>query len=163
MLRVREATEADHAKIMSIYRCAQDFMIQSGNPTQWGHSYPQPELIEDDIRKGLCMVICDEMEIHGVFALLEGAEPTYEYIENGKWLNDDTYVTIHRMASDGQVHGVFQCASDYCKSRYSNIRIDTHADNTVMQKQIEKNDFRKCGIIYVRGGSPRIAYHWTIS
>ena len=36
---------------------------------------------------------------------------------------------------------------DYCKDHYENIRIDTHADNHVMQKQILKNEFVKCGII----------------
>ena len=26
------------------------------------------------------------------------------------------YVTIHRLAGDGRVHGLFQCAADHCKS-----------------------------------------------
>ena len=161
MLKVRKATAADISKIMAIYRYAQDYMIRSGNPNQWGHFYPKQELIRDDIEEGSCMVICDESEIHGVFALVEGTEPTYEYIENGEWLNEDSYVTIHRIAGDGQVHGIFQCAADFCKGLFSNIRIDTHENNIIMQRQIEKNGFRKCGIIYVSDGSPRIAYHWT--
>lgn len=37
---------------------------------------------------------------------------------------------------------------DYCTDHYENIRIDTHADNHVMQKQILKNEFVKCGIIF---------------
>lgn len=36
---------------------------------------------------------------------------------------------------------------DYCTDHYENIRIDTHADILVMQKQILKNEFVKCGII----------------
>lgn len=36
---------------------------------------------------------------------------------------------------------------DYCTDRYENIRIDTDADNLVMQKQIPKNEFVQCGII----------------
>ena len=96
-----------------------------------------------------------------MFALFEGTEPTYEYIENGAWLNDEAYLTIHRVAGDGQVHGVFRCAADYCKSLSSNIRIDTHANNLTMQRQIEKNGFEKCGIIYVYDGTPRISYQWV--
>ena len=46
---IRKANLADHARIMDIYRIAQDYMIQSGNPDQWGHFYPQPELIKKDI------------------------------------------------------------------------------------------------------------------
>ena len=40
MLKVRNAEPGDFSKIMQIYRYAQDSMIQSGNPSQWGHSYP---------------------------------------------------------------------------------------------------------------------------
>lgn len=146
---------------MRIYESAQDFMISSGNPTQWGRTYPAKELIEQDIETGVCHVICDNDVPHGVFALFSGDEPTYSYIENGEWLNDYEYVTVHRIASDGAVKGIFKSAIDYCKGICDNIRIDTHKSNIIMQKLIEKNGFEKCGIVYVRDGSPRIAYQWT--
>lgn len=41
-----------------------------------------------------------------------------------------------------------KAVGDYCKDHYKNIRIVTHADNHVMQKQILKNEFVKCGIIF---------------
>lgn len=147
--------------IMKIYKYAQNFMIRSGNPNQWGYSYPDQEIIAADIQNGACNVICDAADIHGVFALYEGEDPTYLRMDGGTWLNEEPYVTIHRIAGDGQVHGLFRCAAEYCKSRFANIRIDTHADNIIMQNAIEKNGFAKCGIIYVRGGSPRWAYHWV--
>ena len=37
MMNVRIADLKDFEKIMKIYKYAQDYMIQSGNPTQWGH------------------------------------------------------------------------------------------------------------------------------
>lgn len=158
---IRKARKDDLNTIMNIYKTAQDFMIESGNPTQWGHSYPQKELIKKDIANRVCHLVCDEEGPHGVFALLSGAEPTYQNIENGKWINDNEYVTVHRIASDGKVRGIFACAIDYCKSISDNIRIDTHDSNIIMQKLIEKNDFSRCGIIHVADGSPRIAYQWT--
>lgn len=161
MMNVRNANTKDFEQIMKIYKYAQDYMIQSGNPTQWGHFYPEAELIQSDIRQNACKVIYDENGIHGVCALFEGADPTYEYIEDGNWLNDEPYLTIHRLAGDGQVHGLFQCVVDYCKNISHNIRVDTHANNRIMQKLMEKNGFIKCGIIYVKDGTPRIAYHWT--
>ena len=157
---IRKAKIEDLERIMGIYRIAQDFMIESGNPNQWGHTYPSEDLIKEDIENEVCYLICDDDSPHGVFALFDGIEPTYEYIEDGEWLNDEKYVTLHRIASDGKVHGIFKCAIEYCKSISDNIRIDTHNSNVVMQKQIEKNGFEKCGTIYVRDGSPRIAYHW---
>ena len=68
---VREAEDEDLDEIMKIYRIAQDNMIKSGNPTQWGHFYPSLELIKEDISRGVCHVICED-EICGVFALIEG-------------------------------------------------------------------------------------------
>ena len=160
-LQIRKGQADDFDRIMSIYHYAQEFMIRSGNPTQWGHFYPEPEMIRRDIDEGNCHVIFDQDGVHGVFALFEGEDPTYAYIENGTWLNDDPYVTIHRIAGDGQAHGIFRCAAEYCAGLGVDVRIDTHADNTVMQRQIEKNGFVKCGIIYIEDGSPRIAYQRT--
>ena len=50
-----------------------------------------------------------------MFALFEGEDPTYAYIEGGHWLNNAPYVTIHRLAGDGQMHGLFPCAVRYCQ------------------------------------------------
>ena len=74
-------------------------------------------------------------------------------------LNEEPYLTIHRLAGDGQVHGLFSGALHYCK----NIRGDTHADNKTMQRLIEKNGFTKCGTIYAKNGTARIAYQRTAS
>ena len=160
-MHVRKANPEDLDEIMKIYSIAQDFMIQSGNPDQWGRSYPSEDLIRKDIENEVSYVICDGEKPHGVFALYSGDEPTYQYIEDGQWLNDNPYVTVHRIASDGKIHGIFKCAVTYCRSISDNIRIDTHKNNTVMQRQIEKSGFERCGTIYVRDGSPRIAYQWS--
>ena len=158
---IRKALSADYKRIMEIYRTAQDYMIQSGNPDQWGHFYPQPELIKEDIADGASHILCDEEGIHAVFAMFIDPEPTYSYIEGGEWLNDEPYITIHRVASDGSRHGVIKCVVDYANSLSDNIRIDTHAQNATMQHQLEKNGFKRCGIIYLESGAQRIAYHWT--
>ena len=161
ILHIRDAAPRDIAQIMDIYAHAQDYMIQSGNPTQWGHFYPEAALIASDIRQHTCKVIFDETGIHGVFALFAGVEPTYARIEGGNWLNNAPYLTIHRLAGDGQVHGLFRCTASYCKAIAQNIRIDTHADNKTMQHLIEADGFTRCGIIYIADGTPRIAYQWT--
>ena len=101
MMKIRDANSKDFEQIMKIYKYAQDYMIQSGNPTQWGHFYPDEELIRSDIHQNACKVIYDENGIHGVCALFEGADPTYEHIEDGNWLNDEPYLTIHRLAGNG--------------------------------------------------------------
>ncbi|WZL78256.1 hypothetical protein QBE55_12145 [Eubacteriales bacterium mix99] len=62
---------------------------------------------------------------------------------------------------DGILRGVFRCCFDFCRKRACNIRMDTHSDNLTMQHVVEKDGFERCGIIYEKDGSPRIAYQYT--
>ena len=73
---------------------------------------------------------------------------------------DDTlpYHVIHRIASYLEAHGIFSTIMDFCFSHDSNIRIDTHKDNCIMQHNIEKHGFNYCGIIYLANGDERLAY-----
>jgi len=143
---------------MEIYGYAQNYMIRSGNPGQWGHRYPDRVLVKKDIASGISYVICEDGKIHVVFVFTEGPEPTYRVIKDGKWLDDDPYAVIHRVAGDGEIHGLFRNIIEYCGGKYPNLRIDTHEKNAGMQRRIIERGFVKCGIIHVEDGSPRIAY-----
>ena len=79
-------------------------------------------------------------------------------IEEGKWLEDSPYGTIHRLASDGQIKGIFAACVSFCQNICPHLRADTHHDNLTMQHLLVKNGFAQCGIIYISDGSPRIAY-----
>ena len=160
-LAVRPARAEDYPTILAIYRHARDFMIASGNPHQWGHAYPDPALVLADIQAGRSYVIFDDTGVHGVFVAAAGEDPTYRRIEDGAWCNQAPYLTIHRIAGDGQVHGLLACAVRTLQAQTDNIRIDTHRDNHVMQRQILRCGFTRCGTIYTRDGTPRIAYQWT--
>lgn len=96
--------------------------------------------------------------VHGVFAFIIGDDPTYQTIEQGSWLAGGAYGTIHRIAGDGQVHGLLRRAVDFGWERIPHLRIDTHENNRVMQYLIEKCGFSYCGVIHVDDGSPRLAY-----
>ena len=88
-----------------------------------------------------------------------GKDETYNYIE-GKWLNDEPYGVIHRIASSGIKKGMFSEVFEYVTKFSANILIDTHHDNLVMQKVLNKHGFMKCGVIYLKNGNPRLAYHY---
>ena len=162
MLLVRKATTEDYNVILGIYEIAREFMIRTGNPNQWKRTNLTAEQIRTDIDQGICHVICDESRIHGVFALCQGEDPTYKSIEGGQWLNQNPYVTIHRIASDQKAHGILAAAIDECKKYEDNIRIDTHKDNKVMQQAFEKHGFKHCGVIYILNGAPREAYQLVV-
>lgn len=158
-MKIRKAEQNDLDSILKIYKTAREYMRKSGNPTQWGNNKPQKELLVDDIRKGeLYVGEADDGSLHFVFAFILGQDPTYSYIEDGEWLSDEPYGTIHRIASDGTVSQVVKTAVEFCKKTISNLRIDTHENNKTMQHVVEKLGFKRCGIIYIDDGTPRIAY-----
>lgn len=153
---IRAAEHADLNEIEQIYAHARNFMAANGNPTQWKNGYPWRDLLEEDIRLGKLYVVQKDDKICGVFVFVIGEDPTYRYIEDGSWASNLPYGTIHRIASCGS--GVFEAALEFCRSKCSHIRVDTHADNKPMQHLAEKHGFSRRGIIYVEDGTPRIAY-----
>ena len=98
-MSVRLTRKDDLIRVMEIYRDARERMKESNNPTQWPYLYPYKYLIEDDIKNKRSYVIERDEKIVGVFALFFGEDKTYINIL-GKWLNDESYVTIHRLAGD---------------------------------------------------------------
>ena len=155
---IRLARVEDLNAILAVYEAARRYMRENGNPTQWGESYPERSMLEEDIRRRQLYVDEQEGAIHGAFAFILGEDPTYAYIEDGAWLNDAPYGTIHRVAGDGAVKGTFDRCLAFCKGRSQELRIDTHRDNLTMQHLIERSGFARCGIVYMEDGSPRIAY-----
>ena len=86
-----------------------------------------------------------------------GKDKSYEKI-TGSWLLDTEYGVIHRVASDGKIPKIMDKVVAFCEKQIPHLRIDTHEDNKVMQHLIEKNGFKKCGIVYVEDGTERFAY-----
>ena len=157
MIRKTEKTDLDI--IMAIYDEAKNYMHNSGNPKQWNGSYPEKELIADDIKNGNSYVIFDEQNtIYGVFTLIKGVDPAYLKIERGNWISDKPYATIHRIASNGRKGGILKEAVDFSLNVIPHLRIDTHKENQKMRQNLNKLGFIECGIIHLNNGDPRIAY-----
>lgn len=154
---VRKASLPDLPRIQEIYAYARQFMTDHGNPDQWGKNYPPRDQLVADIAESLLYVITEGDTIHGVFYFSLGEDPTYAKIFEGSWRSRDPYGTIHRIAGDGS-GGIVKRAVDFSLQRIHHLRIDTHKNNLVMQKVLEKQGFSQRGIIYLEDGSARIAY-----
>jgi len=156
---IRLARLNDIAEIMQVMEAAKQIMRQSGNMLQWGEGYPSESAIAADIEKDSGFVIEENGAVAGYFAYLQSPEPTYATIYEGKWLDDEKpYHVVHRIASYPDVHGIFGRIMDFCFSHDTNIRIDTHRDNKIMQHNLLKHGFTYCGIIYLQSGDERLAY-----
>lgn len=156
---VRKAIPADLPVILDIYARARRFMAENGNPTQWGDRWPLAEVIEEDIGIGRLYVYEEDEAVHGVFAFLLEEEPCYATLE-GTWRWEEPYGTIHRIAADGEVHGVLGKCLEWCRAQRDHLRIDTHDDNKVMRHLLDKYGFSFRGGIIIDDGTPRIAYDW---
>ena len=163
-MTIREAKPADIADIMLVMEAAKGIMRASGNMHQWADGYPSEDAITADMEKKGGFVIEDaNKKVVGYFAFLASPEPTYAKIYNGQWVDDvQSYHVVHRIASYPDVHGIFSAIMDFCFSRDTNIRIDTHRDNKIMQHNLLKHNFTYCGIIYLLSGDERLAYQRII-
>lgn len=147
-LIIRRTLHKDISRLKAIFTLARNFMAATGNPNQWAPDYPGEELLRQDVESGDSYVVERRGEIVATFVLRGGIDPTYATIYEGAWLNDLPYATIHRIASSGQAKGMLHLAMQFALQQYDNIRIDTHADNRVMQNAIHKEGFKYCGIIH---------------
>ena len=57
---IRLAQREDLSAILAVYEAARRYMRENGNPTQWGESYPERSMLEEDIRRRQLYV--DEQE-----------------------------------------------------------------------------------------------------
>ena len=158
-MQIRPTELKDLPLVMAAYDEARNFMRANGNTTQWIDGYPSEEFIRQEMNDGHSFVCVNEHgEILGTFCFILGDDPTYQTIYEGAWLNDEPYGVIHRLATNGKQKGIAEACLNWCAERCNNIRVDTHRDNLVMQHILVKHGFQQCGIIFVKNGTPRIAF-----
>ena len=154
IMNIRLATALDADRIFEIYEYARAYMKAQGNPYQWGDNRPEKSLTKDDIKNRRCYVMEDEGHIFACFVFTIEFEKEYEAICPSKV----EYGVIHRVASDGSKRGIVERIVDFAKGKVNLLRIDTHEDNKIMQKVIERQNFKRLGIIYLEDKSARILY-----
>lgn len=153
-MNIRLANTSDTNRIFEIYEYARAYMKAHGNPYQWGDDRPEKSLTKDDIKNQRCYVMEDEGHIFACFVFTIGFEKEYE----AKFPSKVEYGVIHRVASDGSKSGIVERIVDFAKGKVNLLRIDTHEDNKTMQRVIERQNFKRLGIIYLEDKSPRILY-----
>lgn len=156
---IRKANLDDLPVILNLRDQAREIMRSYGNTFQWPDGYPYDEKFIHDIEQSCSYVMADDKgAIVGTFALIPGPDITYKIIYDGQWLDDEPYHVIHRIASTPGSHGILDAVLDFSESIAQNIRIDTHEDNIIMRKGLEKHGYRYCGIIHLLNGDERMAF-----
>lgn len=165
MMILRKTTINDIARVMEIINQAKQYFKNNGID-QWQEGYPNEDSIKEDIAKEEAYVLENDGQILGTCMVTIQGEPTYDIID-GKWLFDEDYVCVHRIAVDNQYKGVGLASIilDQAIAMYPNyhsVRMDTHQDNLSMQRFLTKYGFVYCGMITLKSGALRRAYEKRI-
>lgn len=158
----RKATPTDAPQIWTILQNA-ILRRKADGSNQWQDGYPNPEIIQQDIEKGIGYVLTDRETIVGYSAVLINHEPEYDNLQ-GEWLTHGDFVVFHRVAiAEGYTgQNLSKKMIDFIeefalKNNIHSLKADTNHDNFAMMKIFEKAGFVFCGIVHFRG-SPRRAY-----
>lgn len=148
----RKATEKDLKTATALIEQAKVFLRENG-VDQWQTGYPNEEAIAGDLQRGEGYVMEVDGQVRGYACISFAGEPCYNELA-GKWLSDLPYGVVHRMAIDdvckgkGAVPAFFRFAEELCRERdIRSIRVDTGADNRMMQRVLEKQGFTYCGTV----------------
>ena len=167
-MEFRKAVESDVNSIMNIIKQAQSYFKEHGID-QWQDGYPNIETIRNDISNKYGYVLLKDNNVIGTAAVSFDGEKTYDFIYDGKWLSNNEYAVIHRIAVDSNYKGlgfaslIIKNVEKICLSKgVHSIKIDTHRGNKSMQRLLKKNGFEYCGIIYLDDKSERIAFEKTL-
>ena len=158
----RKAQIADLLQIWDIIQQAIQRRKADGS-NQWQDGYPNPEVLQKDIRKDEGYVLIDGETIAGYCAIMINDEPAYADIE-GEWLTNEDFVVFHRVAiaEDFLRKGLAQKMMGFIEefaliNNIRSVKADTNFDNMPMMKVFEKSGYVYCGEVYFRGSS-RKAY-----
>ena len=157
-MEIRKTKLEELDQVMEVYAYARKFMAEHNNPNQWKNNKPTREQIEKDILAGKHYICEENGQIAAVFYFAREADPTYGKIYDGAWLNEEDYSVVHRIASSGMVRGAGSFCMQWASTQCSNLKIDTHEDNYVMQNMLKKSGFTQCGTIYLEDGEPRLGF-----
>lgn len=131
--------------------------------SQWQDGYPNPEIIGNDIEKGVGFVLTNNNLIIGYTAVLINDEPEYDKLE-GTWLTQGDFVVFHRVAiskdylGKGYAKKILEGIENYAiQNDIYSVKADTNFDNNPMLALFEKSGYSYCGTVYFRN-SPRRAF-----
>ena len=185
--RLRPATMDEIPVIWEIILQAKAQMYREGKH-QWDENYPTVPILENDVRRGWGYVLVPEkstpvqnvydeaapffndhtgtdngtsrQDIIAYGAVVFDGEPAYSGLQDGKWLSEQPYVVLHRLAvadrwkRQGMAVRYMQAVCDLALSRGI---CDTNYDNFYMQRVFSRLGFTYCGRIRYDAGE-RMAY-----
>lgn len=161
---LRLATIEDFEAVLKIIEECQKLMNQRGID-QWQDGYPSGEVIVSDIEAKRGYVLIRNGCIAAYAALIFDGEQAYAHLRGGEWLTkNEHYLTIHRLAVSDKFRGenigeyfFLLSEKEAIMRNVNSVRCDTHKDNSVMLRLLQRLNYIYCGDVSYRG-SERAAF-----
>jgi GNAT superfamily N-acetyltransferase len=157
-MNMRKATTADQSIIWQILQQAIEQRRKDGS-NQWQDGYPNEQSVASDIGKGYGYVLENGEGILAYAAIIFDGEPAYESIE-GKWLTNEDYVVVHRVATADMAKGkglatklLLLIEELAAAQQVYSIKVDTNFDNLPMLHILAKLNYTYCGEVFFRGAA----------
>lgn len=173
IVKIRKTEKEDLPYIMEIVCEARRYFAENSIP-QWQGEYPSERDFEEDIEGGRSFVATDDTgTVLGVYCFDTRGDENYNEIFEGAYSSSEPYSAIHRVAVCAKAKGmgiagkmVSHAVEMSRELGFRFMRGDTHRLNISMQRMLEKNGFKHCGIIYLGGKkdseNERFAYEMEI-
>lgn len=153
----RKAQAAEKPQIWKIIQQAIVRRKQDGSQ-QWQDGYPNEEVIQRDIERGIGYVLLMGDTIVGYTAILFNDEPAYGDLK-GTWLSTGDFAVVHRIAiSDdylgkGLAQKIMLLTEEIAsQNKVFSVKVDTNFDNMAMLRIFDKLGYTYCGEVTFRGG-----------
>jgi GNAT superfamily N-acetyltransferase len=153
----RKAQTTEKPQIWKIIQQAIVRRKQDGSQ-QWQDGYPNEEVIQRDIERGIGYVLLMDDTIVGYTAILFNDEPAYDNLK-GTWLSTGDFAVVHRIAiSDdylgkGLAQKIMLLTEEIAsQNKVFSVKVDTNFDNMAMLRIFDKLGYTYCGEVTFRGG-----------
>jgi hypothetical protein len=157
-MKIRLANPNDINQIMEIIEDAKKYLKSQGLK-QWNldDGYPQKEVLEKDIENKSCYVLERDNLLISTMSIVFSIDENYNEIYDGKWLSNDKYASIHRIAIRNEyhhlklgIHMLYEAEKIVKENNTYSIKIDTHKLNIPMTKTILNAGYTHCGTIILK-------------
>jgi GNAT superfamily N-acetyltransferase len=132
---------------------------------QWQGKEPSLATIEEDIlHQRYYLLFVNNQPCGG--ASLMSHEPGYDRLLEGQWLNQDSYMVIHRFFIAPSFQGqhlskilLNQLEQRVKQQQINNIRLDTHTLNLPMRGLLSRQEYLEVGKAWLPQAGERLVYH----
>jgi GNAT superfamily N-acetyltransferase len=152
---IKSTDITDLPQILEVLEEVKQYMFSQGID-QWDESYPNKDIISNDIKKKQAYIYTENEQILAYMVLNEEYDIEYDDLN---WNTPTPFVVIHRLFVKPTAQGkgissqMIQYAEEYAKkNKYASIRFDAYSLNNTANAVYLKKGYTLVGTVQFRKG-----------